>query len=239
VTQTLPDGGYSIHDRFEIEGEGSSVFVFARGWLLEVVEIESGEYGFLSDDSLVGMDSRRFGVFYPAFSLVRPHVTDARGSVDGVGAVHNFGWLPPKAIMFETKFRGRFTAVEQAREVLADARNSRPIEINTHASPLSLRVKMLINQNYLIFPSIAKIAARLRVSHEHMTRQFKRDFGLTPSKYLHHLRVAEATHRLTTGEEIIDISADVGYNDLSRFYKQFKSATRTSPGECREILQKR
>ena len=147
MSQALPDGGYVIHDRFEIKGEGSSVFVFARGWLLEVVEIESGEYAFLSDDELVRMKSSRFGVFYPAFSLVRPHVRDARGLVDGVGAVRNYDWLPRKAMVFETDFSGRFTTVEDAAHVLAKARNSMSIEINTKASPLSHRVKMLIDQN--------------------------------------------------------------------------------------------
>jgi len=32
---------------------------------------------------------------------------------------------------------------------------------------------------------------------------------------------------------------DVGYNDLSRFYKQFRKKTQTSPGECRETLKVR
>jgi two-component system response regulator YesN len=77
----------------------------------------------------------------------------------------------------------------------------------------------------------------LNISHEHLSRQFKKDYGLSPSAYLHKLRVAEATFRLTLGEEIIDISQDVGYNDLSRFYKQFKKATHTSPAVCRKQVQ--
>ena len=82
---------------------------------------------------------------------------------------------------------------------------------------------------------VGKVPAdRLKVSHEHLSRQFKKDYGLTPSAYLHKLRVAEATSRLSKGEEIIDISLDVGYNDLSRFYKQFRKATRTSPAVCRK-----
>ena len=92
-------------------------------------------------------------------------------------------------------------------------------------------------ENYLVYPSIARIADRLKVSHEHLSRQFKKDYALTPSAYLHKLRVAEATFRLALGEEIVDISLDVGYNDLSRFYKQFRKATRTSPAVCRKQVR--
>ena len=61
---------------------------------------------------------------------------------------------------------------------------------------------------------------------------------MTPSQYLHQLRVAEATIRLSIGEPIVDISQGVGYNDLSRFYKQFRRKTRTSPAACSEILKR-
>ena len=60
---------------------------------------------------------------------------------------------------------------------------------------------------------------------------------MSPSAYLHHLRVAEATFRLAVGEPIIEISMDVGYNDLSRFYKQFHKVTKTSPAVCRSMLE--
>jgi AraC-like DNA-binding protein len=52
------------------------------------------------------------------------------------------------------------------------------------------------------------------------------------------LRVADATFRLSKGEPIIEISQDVGYNDLSRFYKQFRKSTNTSPGACRDTMNK-
>lgn len=233
----LADSGYSITDRFEITGEGADIFVFGRGWLLEVVDLESGDYYFLSDGRKVRPTGPHFGVFYPRFSMVRPFVRDVRGSVNGVGSVRMVDGLPDKPLIFDTDYDGEFTAVDQAQEVLKEARNFRSIAVNTMPSLLSIKCKRLIDENYPAFPSIKRIATRLEVSHEHMTRTFKRDFGISPSAYLHHLRVAEATFRLSLGEEIIDISGDVGYNDLSRFYRQFKKKTATSPGECRLMFE--
>lgn len=231
--KVLGDGGYSIRDGLEIDGEGASVFVFGRGWLLEVVDIESGDYYFLSDGKKVRPAGRHFGVFYPPFSMVRPAVRSVRGKVVGVGSVRPPVGLPDHPVLFETDRRDEFTDVAEAADVFASARGVSSIEMNTQPSTLSIRCKNLIDENYLAEPGIARIAARLGVSHEHMTRQFRRDFGMAPSAYLHQLRVAEATFRLSLGEEIIDISGEVGYNDLSRFYKQFKKKTATSPAQCR------
>ena len=95
----------------------------------------------------------------------------------------------------------------------------------------------LLGSNYLVHPSIARIAARLNVTHAHLSRQFKRDFGMSPSAYLHQLRLADAPLRLARGEEIVNVSMEVGYNVLSRFYKQFRKNTSTSPGACQTLMK--
>lgn len=232
----LGDGGYAISDLLNISGSGSGYFIFARGWLLEIISLISGEFYFYSDGKEVRPKEGRFGVYYPRFSIVKSRVVECSAKVTGVGSVEWIDELPSAPFIFETGFEGDFTHIGEALDVLASGRNRKSIEVNTGPSLLSIQAKRLIDENYLIFPSLGKIAARLGVSHEHMSRQFKRDFGLSPSEYLHNLRVSEATHRLSAGEEIVDISLEVGYNDLSRFYKQFRKTTATSPAACRTLL---
>jgi AraC-like DNA-binding protein len=232
--QVLEDGGYAISDRVDIPGEGTTDFIFARGWLLEIVELAGGEYYFLSDGREVHPDGRHFGVFYPQFTFVRAFARNLQGTMIGVGSERSYPELPNAPFIFETDHRDAFTHTDQAFDVLSKSRDRKPIVVCTEPSRVSLNAKRLIDENYLIYPSIARIAGKLNISHEHLSRQFKRDYGLSPSAYLHKLRVAEATFRLSLGEEIIEISQDVGYNDLSRFYKQFRKATRTSPAACRK-----
>lgn len=232
--QVLEDGSYAICDRADIPGEGSTDFIFGRGWLLEIVELESGEYYFVSDGKEVRPRRSAFGIFYPSFTFVRAFARNMRGVVTGIGNERTYPELPNHPFIFETDYRGEFTSIDQAFDVLRNARNRQTIEVCTNPSRVSRSAKQMIDDNYLAYPSIARIAAKLKVSHEHLSRQFKKDFGLTPTAYLHKLRVAEATFRLARGEEIVDISLDVGYNDLSRFYKQFRKATHSSPGVCRK-----
>ena len=235
--QLLSDGSYVIDDVVSIESSGTAPFVFGQGWLLEILNIESGEFCFYHDSVKVRPGKKQFGVFYPPFTFVRSHVKDLKGTVRGVGHLEPLSELPPSPILFDTDFDGCFTSRTQAVDVIAAARNVRSIEPNSNPSLLSIRIKRLIDESYLDDLSISGIARELNVSHAHVSRQFKRDFEMTPSAYLHQLRVAEATFRLSNGEPIIDISQDVGYNDLSRFYKQFRRKTRTSPAACRESLK--
>ena len=46
--------------------------------------------------------------------------------------------------------------------------------------------------SYRETPSIASLATGLGVSHAHLTRQFKRELGMTPMAYRHALRSSEA-----------------------------------------------
>jgi len=232
--KVLSDGGYAISDMVSVQGGGVGDFVFSRGWLLEIVELTGGEYYFISDGKHVRSRSNRFGVFYPPFTFVRAGSENMKGRILGVGSETLLPGLPSSPFIFETDCHKEFTKTAEALDVLDRCSDRRSILINTRPSPITVNTKRLIDENYLIYPSIARIADRLEVSHEHLSRQFKKDFEVTPSAYLHKLRVADATFRLSLGQEIIEISQDVGYNDLSRFYKQFRKATRTSPAACRK-----
>jgi len=234
----LADGGYAISDDMDIPGSGTTDFAFASGWLLEIVNLRCGEYHFYSDGHEVKPAANVFGVFYPPFTLVRAFASKIKGHVRGIGSEKAFPQFPADPFIFETDFNGALNNVADVFEILDSCRNRQSIEINTKASLISLKTKRLIDENYLTFPSISRIAKRLKASHEHVSRQFKKDYGLAPSAYLHKLRVAEATYRLSLGQQIIEISQDVGYNDLSRFYKQFRKTTRTSPANCRQMLDK-
>lgn len=236
--QILADRSYAIEDVLSIPGDGVSTFVFARGWLLEILEVTLGEYYFLRDGEKISPPGKRFGVFYPQLSLVRLGVNDVRCKVVGIGGTNLVPHFPTHPVIFHTDFRGAFSSHRDAISIIESAGDVTSIEVCSKPSLISIKAKRLIDENYLDFPSISRIADRLRISHAHLSRTFKRDLGLTPSDYLRKLRVADATSKLSTDEAIVDISHEVGYNDLSRFYKQFRKTTKTSPAACREILRK-
>lgn len=230
------DKNDSFHfaDEVHIPGEGLSQFVMGGVWMLEIVNVVSGDLHFFCDGEAVRTNASHFGIYYPPFSIVEMFVREFHGTVKGFGSSEILSDIPSSPTMFDVAQ----TDLSNPRLVLSTAANNQPIPVTSKPSILSLRAKSLIDENYRVHPSIRRIADRLNISHEHLSRQFKHDFHLSPSAYLHKLRMAEANMKLSAGEEIIAVSGEVGYNDLSRFYKQFKKQNQTSPGNCKIILQK-
>lgn len=232
-TSFLPDGTYVFEDRLEITGSVAARVVTCTAWLMELVRLEAGELFFVRGDADVCPHGKCFGVFYPPFTITRFRFVDMKGSVIGLAGTAS---LPEGTatvpFMFQTSQPMRARPIA---EILKLARSCESIGTIPHASSLSIKAKKMIDEARSNDSSIARIAARLRVSNAHLSRQFRRDYGMSPREYLHQLRIADAPLQLARGEAITDVSLDSGYGDLSRFYKQFAKATRTSPGRCQKI----
>jgi len=238
-TELLPDGSYLFEDELEVASVLTAVVITCAAWLLELYELESGELSFISAKEHIRPNTKRFGVLYPPFSITQFCFKNVKAGLIGFAARES---LPADfttgSSIFEATLSDRPTSVAQEITILETGTNRQRTDMNPTPSLLSLKAKRLIDENYLAYPSIGRIAARLGVTHEHLSRQFKRDFDMTPSNYFRQLRVADASVRLAGGEEIINVAQDVGYNDLSRFYKQFRETTNTSPGVCKKMLRR-
>lgn len=237
-TENLPGGLYFFEDELKDVSVFAGKIITCAGWLIEFLDLESGEMFFRKGAEEIRPNTKRFGVFYPPFSITRPCFRNASGFLRGIAGISKLpAKFPDKPVVFVIDAFISPKNIEQIVEIFDSSRNVQSIEAYPKASLLSLRAKRLIDENYQFYPSIARVAERLKVSHEHLTRQFKCDFELSPNAYLHKLRIADATFRLSQGEKIINISNDVGYNDLSRFYKQFRKSTANSPGFCQSVIK--
>ncbi|MCM3872325.1 MAG: AraC family transcriptional regulator [Pyrinomonadaceae bacterium] len=237
-TSFLADGAYLFQDELEVHGALAAKVITCTAWLLELYQLTAGKVFFTTTKSEVRATSNRFGVLYPPFTISQLSLENARGHLIGVAATESLpAGLTRVPTIFETRCTELPAGVADVLEIFRRGENHQSVELNPKPSLLSVKAKRLIDENYLSYPSISRVAQRLGVTHEHLSRQFKRDFDTSPSAYLHQLRLADAPLMLARGEEIINVSQDVGYNDLSRFYKQFRKSTRTSPGVCQSLMK--
>jgi len=84
--------------------------------------------------------------------------------------------------------------------------------------------------------TLNKMAERLGVSPEHLTRTFKRDFQVSFYRYVMLLRMEEAK-RLLWGPSpvtVADVAAAVGFKSLSHFSRTFQSLTGQTPSSFRQ-----
>lgn len=69
---------------------------------------------------------------------------------------------------------------------------------------------------------------------EHVAREVRRHLGKTPTDIVNEARLGYAASRLaTTGERIIDIALDCGFENLGHFYKVFGRQFSASPRQYR------
>lgn len=82
--------------------------------------------------------------------------------------------------------------------------------------------------------SIPAIAHGANISHNHLTRLFKAEFGVTTEGYIRQRRTERALHLIVhTTMAIKSIAAEVGLPDLHFFNKTIRGATGQSPREYR------
>lgn len=83
--------------------------------------------------------------------------------------------------------------------------------------------------------SIPDIARRASISHNHLTRLFKAEFGVTAEGYIRQRRTERALHLIVhTTMAIKSIAAEVGLPDLHFFNKTIRGATGLSPRDYRK-----
>ncbi|KXO93937.1 helix-turn-helix transcriptional regulator [Tsukamurella pseudospumae] len=70
----------------------------------------------------------------------------------------------------------------------------------------------------------------LHVDPTHLVREFSREFGLPPHRYLIGRRVEVARRMLLAGGAPAEVSVEAGFHDQSHLNRHFKSMVGTTPG---------
>lgn len=229
----LPGGLWWIEQRLRYRGRQRGAFPMGAGWIIEFIERTGGSMSFHHDGRKIPAP-RRFVWVLPAFCVVRMESNNAAFRFVAVAGRDAGGDLPVLARPAHSQiFPLRGPLPKNAKELLKrldSLDQGVSAEISTALPPMIGKAKRWLTQNYREKISVSALARALGVSHAHLTREFRRALGLSPLAYAHYLRSSEAASRLASGERIVDASLDVGYGDLSRFYKQFQKLGCSSPG---------
>ncbi|MEM7602045.1 MAG: AraC family transcriptional regulator, partial [Verrucomicrobiota bacterium] len=82
--------------------------------------------------------------------------------------------------------------------------------------------------------SMREMAKRAGISSTHFNRRFVELIGMSPTKFVHSLRIDKARQLLAqTSRDIADIAIETGYHDQSHFTRHFRQLTGSTPREWR------
>ena len=103
-------------------------------------------------------------------------------------------------------------------------------------SPIIWSAIIYINNNYSKNINVKKFSDEYNMNSSYLGRKFKVETGVSFLSFLNQRRNYVAKElMINTDKKIIDISFDVGYQDISNFYKHFKRIYGVSPGKFRDI----
>lgn len=81
---------------------------------------------------------------------------------------------------------------------------------------------------------VTQMQALAHTSPEHLSRTMRKEMGCTPTQYINSLRLTYAANLLLHSDRpIIDISSDIGFDNLSYFYRVFKRQYHMPPAQFR------
>lgn len=90
--------------------------------------------------------------------------------------------------------------------------------------------------NYTGVISMSLMAKMAGMSSTHFNRQFTALFGMSPTKFVHSLRVEKARQMLSGTEfSVGEIALETGYHDQSHFTRHFRNLTGITPGKYRAL----
>ncbi|NMA82269.1 MAG: AraC family transcriptional regulator [Epulopiscium sp.] len=111
----------------------------------------------------------------------------------------------------------------------------------THPSPMHekiLDIVQYINARYMDPLTLDFISDYFYISPYYFSRSFKQSTGFTFIEYLNSVRIREAQRLLRdTNRQVIQIADAVGFNNLSHFGRVFKSITKFTPLQYRQIYK--
>ena len=223
-----------VEEEMEATGRLGGPYATGPGWMVEWHCVQEGAVSFVQDGVRHRVEARAFGLLFAPFSVTQVEFEDVRSRWVGVaGEGPRPGRRDAPSILFEGEPDAAPRTAGDLLALLQETPAARSIERCTSPPPPAARAKHQLDATYRTTQPIAALAAQLGVSHPHLTRQFKRAYGMSPVAYRQAVRAGEAMAKLARGERIVDVAGEVGYDDLGRFYKAFRRVMSASPGQCR------
>lgn len=202
-------------------------------WYFAVITVRKESLFFIRDSKKILFPGNRYALFYPPFSICNIGVDCSRIDVDIFASKKPMErYFPKEPHIFQYGDKSMPISHEEVCHILQNINSSTAIGISSAPSGIGCQIKKALEKNYNEPHSLATLAAQFSLSPSLFSMHFKKAFYTTPSHYRKCLRIASSVVDLLQSQQeknISTVALDNGYNDLSRFNKQFKSILGISP----------
>jgi AraC-like DNA-binding protein len=229
----VDQGVLRIEQRIRIRFRELGTDVSGPACIYAHVQVTRGTVAYLHGNTRVTAP-RRFAVLLPPFAVVQTSLE--RCDVTSIAVAFrplSSDRLPQQPVLLPAGADGPPRSRDDILQRLRAAGNGSEVGRALNPDPLAARAKAIIDAEYSTSLAISRVAARLRASPAALSRTFRYAYGMPPVRYRHHVRIVDALLRFADGAVPADVFQDVGFDDLSRFYKIFRKVACAAPGSYR------
>lgn len=137
--------------------------------------------------------------------------------------------MPERKVLMTSIFLKMLVAVRQAHGECEISMSDK--EDNPNYNEKINDVIRYISENLNDKISLDELANQFYLSKYYLCHEFKRTTGFSVFDYIRYKKMLDAKMRLQTGQPINEVWCELGYEDYSNFYRNFKKATGISPKE--------
>ncbi len=210
-------GVVGLRQRFS--GDGTRVIVTHAASLLAVVDVTEGRISFPSARGAFDAP-RRFVLSVPPRSVLAIRYHRAVAHSDGLGRIGAFVEGTPSLAAWSPCTLAAMLGAERLEVLDADAA----------VPPAMARSRAALHANLSALAPVRAAARAAQLPPDSLTRGFSAAYGVTPKQYCTRARLFDAAIGLFTGSPVLTAALGAGFNDLSRFYAQFKRLLHSTPG---------
>lgn len=221
-------GVLHIDQRIAIRGRETGTDVSGPACVYAHIRVRRGRVAYLAGETHVDV-SGCCDLFLPPFSVVQAVLDRCDVTTCAMAFRGCEGVLQQPALLGAAEL----SSVRSQADVLRRLRTAADVTWVGRApapGPVAGEAKAIIDREYATSLEIGGIARRLQVAPAVLSRVFKASYGIPPVRYRHQVRIMDALIRLAEGGAPIDVFQDVGFDDLTRFYKIFRKVACGPPG---------
>ena len=232
--EMVQPGLLRIAQEITVSSRQSGLDVTGPFWMCGLVRILRGTVRYRDEEQWIQPGGRFYGVFLPPFSIGEAILHRSRTfSVGYLGSEPLPSRTPRRPVIFRPPLQRLPASCKDVFSLLAKADRFQPISRVENPPNGARQLKDTLDQVYVRPLRIGQIAQALGIAPSVASRNFRRAYHMSPSQYRQSLRVLESMMRLAQGQAILDVSTDVGFGDLSRFYEHFRRVACAPPGRYR------
>ncbi|MBQ7624941.1 MAG: helix-turn-helix transcriptional regulator [Clostridia bacterium] len=222
-----PNSGFAFYEA------GESRYVFAGG---KALNVRAGEAIFLPEGSFYRVEPSS-GVCY-AINFETAEPLSAAPQIikprNKAGALRLF--KSAAAVWREKKPGYKYKCASLLYEFLSGLKAEEALGYENSRQALIIAPGVdAIHREYAGGMTVAKAAEKCGVSPEYFRALFKKEFGVSPLKYIDRLRLERASELLREGMCTVSDAAELsGFSDVSSFSRAFRRFFGVSPAEARK-----